>query len=120
MDSVNSRLEVQIIDKIEHQVQHCLRSYENDLLEDKLIDLVKEWFFKGFKGGIGYQQDKEPKQHIMLDEEDFKCLVRGGVLQIGNINLLLRDIGFEEMNKALELAMDGINTYKGHIKQKGE
>lgn len=57
-DSTSRRLEVQIIDKIEQQVQHCLRSYENDLLEDKLIDLVKEWFFKGFKNGIIYENDK--------------------------------------------------------------
>ena len=118
--SIEIRLEIQIIDKIEQQVQHCLREYENDLLEDKLIDLVKEWFFKGFSGGVGYQQGKEQKQretHIMLDEEDFKCLVRGGVLKVGDLNLALRDIGFEEMNKALELAMDGINIHKDHIKQ---
>lgn len=56
--SLEKRLEVQIIDKIEQQVQHCLRSYENDLLEDKLIDLVKEWFFKGFHGGMTHFEDR--------------------------------------------------------------
>ena len=53
----------------------------------------------------------------MLDEEDFKCLVRGGVLHIGNMKIALKDIGFDQMNKALELAMDGINIHKDHIKQ---
>ena len=56
-------------------------------------------------------------RYIMLDEEDFKCLVRGGVLHIGNMKIALKDIGFDQMNKALELAMDGINIHKDHIKQ---
>lgn len=60
MESVKRRLEVQVIDKIEQQVQHCMRSYENNLLEDKLIDLVLEWFLKGFFGGI---------EHIQLKQE---------------------------------------------------
>ncbi len=55
--SIKKRLEIQIIDKIEQQVQHCLREYENDLLEDKLIDLAKEWFFKGFFSGRDYEQE---------------------------------------------------------------
>jgi hypothetical protein len=67
--STEKRLEVQIIDKIEQQVQHCLRSYENDLLEDKLIDLVREWFFKGFKDGMGYaQQQGEKNDSINRDD----------------------------------------------------
>ena len=40
-------IKVQVIDKIEQQVQHCMRMYENDLLETKLIDLIFEWYFKG-------------------------------------------------------------------------
>lgn len=57
--SIEKRLEIQVIDLIEQGVQHCLRRYENDLLEDKLITLVKEWFFKGFKDGISYAQQGE-------------------------------------------------------------
>lgn len=60
MENIKRRLELQVIDKIEQQVQHCFRSYENDLLEDKLIDLVRDWFFKGFFGGI---------EHIQLKQE---------------------------------------------------
>jgi hypothetical protein len=61
-ENIKRRLELQVIDKIEQQVQHCLRSYENDLLEDKLICLVKEWFFKGFFGGIEHIQLKQEQQ----------------------------------------------------------
>jgi hypothetical protein len=57
--SLEQRLEIQIIDKIEQQVQHCLREYQNNLLEDKLINLVKEWFLKGFFEGKEYHQQKE-------------------------------------------------------------
>lgn len=59
--SVEKRLEIQIIDKIEQQVQHCIRSFENEPLEDKLIDLVKEWFFKGFFSGRDYQMQQDDK-----------------------------------------------------------
>ncbi len=63
--SIPSRLEVQIIDKIEQQVQHCLRSYENDLLEDKLIELCREWFFKGFIAGINHDKPEPSHERVM-------------------------------------------------------
>ena len=50
--------------------------------------------------------------HISLGYEDFRCLVRGGVLTIGSIKIILQDIGFREMKAALEDAIDGIDTYK--------
>jgi hypothetical protein len=62
MESVKRRLEVQVIDKIESQVKHCFQFYEDNQLEDKLIDLVREWFFKGFFGGIEHIQLKK-EQH---------------------------------------------------------
>jgi hypothetical protein len=58
----------------------------------------------------------EPR-YLMLDEEDLKCLLRGGVLECDNIKIALRDIGFDRMNKALELAIDGINIGKGHTRK---
>lgn len=67
-----------------------------------------------------FGKSKKKDQYISLDEQDFKCLVRGGVLHCGDIHIMLRDIGFDQMNRALELAMDGINTYKDHIKQQKE
>lgn len=59
--SIQKRLEIQIIDSIEQKVQHVLRSYENEPLEDKLIDLVKEWFFKGFFSGRDYELQQQDK-----------------------------------------------------------
>jgi len=70
--------------------------------------------------GLFSKADDEQVQyprHLTLDEEDFKCLVRGGVLHCGDIKIALKDIGFDQMNKALELAMDGINTYKDHTRK---
>jgi hypothetical protein len=69
MENIQRRLEVQVIDKIEQQVQHCMRSYDNDLLEDKLIDLVREWFFKGFFGGIEHIQLKQEQKEPVRDED---------------------------------------------------
>jgi hypothetical protein len=130
--SIEQRLEIQIIDKVEQQTQHCLREYEGDLLEDKLIDLVKEWFFKGFTGGLTYEREQRERtmkadpqavpsnpapQYLMLDEEDFKCLVRGGVLKVGNeLNIALRDIGFCQMDEAIDSASRGVDTYKDRQK----
>lgn len=54
--------------------------------------------------------------HIMLDEEDFKCLVRGGVVHIQNLRLALQDIGFERMLNAIDEGTDPDNHYKDHIK----
>lgn len=53
------------------------------------------------------------EKYIKLDEEDFKCLVRGGLLKIGNINLLLSDIGFDRMDKAISIADNGVDIYVG-------
>ena len=49
------------------------------------------------------------EMNIMLDEEDFKCLVRGGVLRVNeHLKLALEDIGFDRMEAAIESAKDGI------------
>lgn len=56
--------------------------------------------------------------YISLDEEDFRCLVRGGILQITDIKdnsrvmITLKDIGFHRMDKAIEDADKGIDIYK--------
>lgn len=131
--SVEKRLEVQIIDKIEQKVQHVLRSYENNALEDKLIDLVKEWFFKGFFCGRDYEMrnedmqrkvseritpNAEGTQYVMLDEKDFKCLVGGGVLGVGvNLKIALRDIGFDEMFRSINLATSEESQYQDRQKE---
>ena len=50
---------------------------------------------------------------IMLTEDDFKCLVRGGVLRVNShLKLALQDIGFDRMNAAIESAMDGNDIQK--------
>jgi hypothetical protein len=59
---MSSELEIRIIDKIESQVKHCFRFYEDHELEDKLIDLCREWFFKGFTGGITHEREQQQKE----------------------------------------------------------
>jgi hypothetical protein len=54
-----------------------------------------------------------------LDEEDFNCLVRGGVLNVfytrhnrGQVvKVILKDIGFHRMEKCLEDAISKTGTY---------
>ncbi len=57
---------------------------------------------------------------ISLDYEDFKCLVRGGVLKVHQdgftVCLCLKDIGFDRMDEAITLADNGIDIYKEHEK----
>ena len=53
---------------------------------------------------------------ISLDENDFTCLVRGGVLTIKDeeitIMVCLKDIGFHRMDEAISKAEKGIDIYK--------
>lgn len=57
-----------------------------------------------------------------LDVEDFACLVRGGTLEIADskrgqfAKIILKDIGFIQMEKALENAQMGKEIYKDHTK----
>jgi hypothetical protein len=56
-------------------------------------------------------------QHITLDDEDFKCLVRGGIITVNeNLQIALQDIGFDKMYEAIESAEQRIDIYKGHAK----
>lgn len=59
----------------------------------------------------------ELSKAIMLDEESFKCLVRGGVVHSGKIRIALSDIGFHRMYEAIESAEEGKETYKDHHKE---
>jgi hypothetical protein len=51
--------------------------------------------------------------YISLDEQDFRCLIRGGILQIidkknnSRCMISLKDIGFYTMYKALEDVGEG-------------
>lgn len=56
----------------------------------------------------------EESKGIMLDEECFKCLVRGGVVHSGNIRIALADIGFVAMLNAIDAGMEPENQYKDH------
>ena len=60
----------------------------------------------------------EENKGIMLDEECFKCLVRGGVVHSGKIRIALSDIGFDRMEHALDSAQRGIDIYKDHNREK--
>lgn len=58
-------------------------------------------------------------EYISLDDEDFRCLVRGGVIKIGDrVSICLKDIGFDKMDEAIDMATRGLDTYKDHIKDK--
>lgn len=63
----------------------------------------------------------KPKHHrIKLENEDFNCLVRGGILTIEDahfgqtFHIALSDIGFHNMERGLELAIKGVDIYKAH------
>jgi hypothetical protein len=46
--------------------------------------------------------------NIMLDEEDFKCLIRGGVLTVNSyLKLALEDFGFYNMDNAMRSVRAG-------------
>ncbi|MBX9703379.1 MAG: hypothetical protein K2X39_04430 [Silvanigrellaceae bacterium] len=57
---MNDEIETKIIQQIESQASHIMRMYENEELEDKMIELAREWFFKGVNWGI--QHKNETKQ----------------------------------------------------------
>lgn len=50
--------------------------------------------------------------NILLDAEDFNCLIRGGILTIGNIRIALSDIGFDMMFHIIETAILDKKFYK--------
>ncbi len=53
--------ETKIIDQLQSQAAHILRFYEEEELEDKIIELGREWFYKGLKTGLEHQQKGEAK-----------------------------------------------------------
>jgi len=59
-------------------------------------------------------------EYISLDEEDFRCLVRGGVIKYDDrVSICLKDIGYPTMYDAIADAQTGIaEIYKDHIKEK--
>ena len=59
-------------------------------------------------------------EYISLDEEDFRCLVRGGVIKyVDRVSICLKDIGYTTMYDAIADAQTGIaEIYKDHIKEK--
>ncbi len=58
---------------------------------------------------------------ISLDYEDFKCLVRGGILKVSKddsiVLVKLQDIGFDKMDDAIFSADKGIDIGKGRTKE---
>lgn len=59
----------------------------------------------------------EETKGIMLDEECFRCLVRGGVVHSGKIRIALSDIGYPTMYDAIADAQTGLaEIYKDHHK----
>lgn len=56
-------------------------------------------------------------RYLLLDEKDFECLVRGGVVHWDNIHIALKDIGFDRMNHAIEKSIEGINIGRDHNRE---
>jgi hypothetical protein len=50
------------IDQIESQAKHLMRMYEDDELEDKIIELAREWFYKGLKRGLIQAKENKNKE----------------------------------------------------------
>lgn len=59
--------------------------------------------------------------YISLDYEDFKCLVRGGVLKVyqhhQTVCICLQDFGLHLMDEAISLVYQGIDIRKDHSKE---
>ena len=64
---------------------------------------------------LGLRMNEDNKA-ILLDEECFKCLARGGVIHSGKIRIALSDIGFDRMEIAIRSALQGHEIYKDHHK----
>lgn len=56
---MNDEIEPKIIKQIESQASHIMRTYEDDDLEDKIIELAREWFFKGVTWGIDHKNESK-------------------------------------------------------------
>lgn len=48
--------EIYIKEKLQSQIEHIFRFYENNELEDKMYDLAYEWYVKGFYAGIKHNK----------------------------------------------------------------
>ncbi len=63
----------------------------------------------------------EDSKGIILDEECFRCLVRGGVVHSGKIRIALSDIGYATMYDAIADAHSGLEErHKDHHKDSYE
>lgn len=66
------------------------------------------------------------KINILLNQDDFSCLVRGGILnvifididgcKISEVQIALKDIGFDNMNAEITRAELSNDIYKDHTK----
>ncbi len=62
---------------------------------------------------MGLFTTEQRQMSIMLTEDDFKCLVRGGVLTVSpHLKLALQDMGFDRMHGAIESAEQGVDIQK--------
>ncbi len=66
---------------------------------------------------LSYTGSVNTLHNIMLDEKDFSCLVRGGIIHMGNLRIVLKDIGFDIMEQSLDSALAGKDIYKDHVKE---
>jgi hypothetical protein len=55
----NEKIAAKILPQIESQVSHIVCMYEKDELENKMIELAHEWFYKGVTWGINHKNETE-------------------------------------------------------------
>lgn len=104
MNQTFNEIEVEMQDNAEHQIEHCFRTYEGTTLRVKLRELIGEWMWKGFHGGV-YHEQNEREKWTSLDHQDFKDLVSGGVVTKGLHRIALKDIGYTTMLDAIDSSM---------------
>lgn len=50
---------------------------------------------------------KTPNKRVLFDENDFRVLVNGGIVQKDGVEIALQDIGFNLMEQLIDEARDG-------------
>ena len=80
------------------------------------------WMYTSILNLLRKENQRQRDVYVSLDEDDFNCLVRGGVLKIAYVDkrqvvqVCLKDIGFDRMDKAIDSAKRGNNIRQDHHK----
>ena len=56
---------IEVENKLKMQVDHIFRCHDAQYLKDKIYDLAFEWYMKGLRSGVGFEQ-KQKKVEVKL------------------------------------------------------